>query len=93
MEELRPTATGEITPGNSTAFLIGMRIRASSGMGRTASDVERLRRPGFALAPISPLSRATFFLRRNSIGPTCGRNPGNQVAENPKYAKGLARRR
>src|SRR5258706_11815479 len=32
-ESGRPTVIGEITPGNSTVFLIGMRIIAPSGMG------------------------------------------------------------
>ncbi len=90
MEELRPTATGEITPGNRTAFRIGMRIRASSGIGRTASYVPRPRRPGVSLRPPSPLSRASFFLRRNSICRRCGRIPGNQAAAKPADPKGFS---
>ena len=39
---------GEITPGNSTALRSGIRISASSGIGRTASAVERLLRLSLA---------------------------------------------
>ncbi len=77
-DEERPMVIGEITPGNSTALRSGIRISASSGIGRKASAVERL--PAWLSSPAA------------SMGSRFDSLPASFCARNPRYLPVMATR-